>query len=204
MNHYRVIGTEAECEPNSQGRVLRNILGVTDPEEMEAIAQELLLSLYEEVISEAIEDKTIIFADIREWHRRWLGNVYPWAGKERRVNLSKGGFAFASEHLIPELLSEFDRTILFVHTPCHPESLEGLISSLSIVHIEFILIHPFREGNGRMARLLADSMGMQAGVGPLDYSVWDQDREGYFRAIRSGAVLEPGPFEELFRRALPA
>ena len=28
-------------------------------------------------------------ADIREIHRRWLGEIYEWAGEYRRVNVSK-------------------------------------------------------------------------------------------------------------------
>ena len=37
------------------------------------------------------------------------------------------------------------------------------------VHAEPILIHPFREGNGRCARLLATLMGLQAGLPALDF-----------------------------------
>ena len=36
--------------------------------------------------------------------------------------------------------------------------------------MELILIHPFREGNGRIARLLADLMAMQADKKPLNFS----------------------------------
>ena len=32
------------------------------------------------------------------------------------------------------------------------------------------LIHPFREGNGRVGRLLLNVMACQAGIGPLDDS----------------------------------
>jgi len=34
----------------------------------------------------------------------------------------------------------------------------------------FILIHPFREGNGRLSRLLYDVLSVLAGKGLLDYS----------------------------------
>jgi fido (protein-threonine AMPylation protein) len=33
-------------------------------------------------------------------------------------------------------------------------------TALAVVHAEFILIHPFREGNGRCGRLLAILMGL--------------------------------------------
>ena len=34
MSRYRVVGAEAECEPGSNGLVLRNLLGITDPGEL--------------------------------------------------------------------------------------------------------------------------------------------------------------------------
>jgi cell filamentation protein len=69
--------------------------------------------------------------------------------------------------------------------------------------VEFVLIHPFREGNGRIARLLCDVMACQAGIGPLDYSARDQQRDLYFAAIRAGAVLNITPMVEQFRQVLP-
>ncbi|MFM9104830.1 MAG: Fic family protein [Cyanobium sp.] len=79
----------------------------------------------------------------------------------------------------------------------------ALVSGLAEVHLEVVLIHPFREGNGRIARLLLDVMACQAGIGPLDYSAWDQDRETTFGAIRAGAVMNPVSMEEQIRQALP-
>jgi hypothetical protein len=41
---------------------------------------------------------------------------------------------------------------------------------LAEVHAELILVHPFRDGNGRLARLVALLMALQAGLPPLDFS----------------------------------
>ncbi len=48
-------------------------------------------------------------------------------------------------------------------------SREQVIEAIATVHVELILIHPFREGNGRLSRLLADVMAVQAGFQSLDY-----------------------------------
>lgn len=42
--------------------------------------------------------------------------------------------------------------------------------ALAEVHAELILVHPFRDGNGRLARLVALLMALQAGLPPLDFS----------------------------------
>ena len=62
---------------------------------------------------------------------------------------------------------------------------------------------PFREGNGRIARLLCDVMAVQAEVGPLDYKEWDRRPDNYFAAIRAGVSRDLEPMKQLFRRALP-
>jgi predicted nuclease of predicted toxin-antitoxin system len=41
--------------------------------------------------------------------------------------------------------------------------------ALTQTDVELVLIHPFREGNGRIARALSTVMGLQAGLPPLDF-----------------------------------
>lgn len=96
------------------------------------------------------------------------------------MNLTKGWFAFASAHVLPDLPESYQAQQLDCFTPCSPASLEDLIYALGSVHVEFILMHPFREGNGRIARLLSDVMAVQADVGPLDYSGWDANPDNNF------------------------
>ncbi len=81
--------------------------------------------------------------------------------------------------------------------------MEELINALASVHVEFILMHPFREGNGRIARLLSDVMAVQAEAGPLDYSSWDANPDIYLAAISSGLDSNLLPMQTLFRQALP-
>jgi cell filamentation protein len=96
MSRYRIVGSEGECEPGSNGLVLRNLLGITDPEEMANVEQGLLRQLYEAVLAEPASQGHLTIRMLTAWHARWLGNVYAWAGGERAVNVSKDGFAFAT------------------------------------------------------------------------------------------------------------
>ena len=43
---------------------------------------------------------------------------YFWAGKERTVNLTKGGFVFTRAHVLPELRENFQAQQLDRFTPC--------------------------------------------------------------------------------------
>lgn len=137
---------EAQLQPNSNNQVMLNKLGIIDPQEMENVELILLDQLTNVVIENVTEDQTITASDLCEWHRRWLGNVYVWAGRYRSVNMGKGHFQFAAAHLIPKLMQSLENKFLSIYTPCNRMDDDQLIDALANVHIELILIHPFREG----------------------------------------------------------
>jgi cell filamentation protein len=57
---------------------------------------------------------------------------------------------------------------------------------LAEVHAELILVHPFREGNGRLARLLSLLMALQAGLPPMDFSpMLGRGRRAYIGGIHA-------------------
>jgi len=201
VTRYTVDGSEGEFEPGSNGQVLKNKLGITDPALMQEAETELLLDLYTDVFGSVTREQRLTVALIKEWHRKWLGNLFDWAGQERTVNMSKGGFPFAAAAQVPSLLEQFDRKCLLPLTPCFGMERDQAAAAIAEVHVEFILIHPFREGNGRIARLLADVMASQAGWGQLDYTPWEQDREGYVAAIHAGLDCNYGPMTEWVKRA---
>lgn len=61
---------EGQFQPGSNDQVLLNVLGIVDPEEMDAIELELLEELTESVLNEVGEEQTITIGDLCEWHRR--------------------------------------------------------------------------------------------------------------------------------------
>ena len=63
----------------------------------------------------------------------------------------------------------FEEEILSKFTPCNNKPLPEIIHAIAITHTELVLIHPFREGNGRLARMLSNLMALQAGLPPLEY-----------------------------------
>lgn len=201
-DRYKATGAEAQWQEGSSEQVLRNKLGICDPGQMHQAELELLQQLYEHVLLNAFPNRRLDVADIRQWHGMWLGNLYDWAGRERGVNIGKGGFQFAAATQIPWLLREFEKDVLHRWTPCHAMDEESLVQAIAMCHVELILIHPFREGNGRISRLLADVMAVQAGREPLDYSVWDSEKPVYIAAIQQGMGRDYSLMETLVSRAL--
>lgn len=199
---YEFKGAEGECQPGSDGLVLANKLGITSPDDMDDLELHLLEALYQAILLDDFPKRALSVGDLKTWHRRWLGNVYEWAGEERSVNMSKGGFPFAGALQIPKLLSDFERQVLRKITPCMGMAEDQLIEAIAETHVEFILIHPFREGNGRLSRLLADVMAVQGGYGMLDYSVWDKNKAGYFQAIQAGMGCDYSQMTHFVRYAL--
>lgn len=202
MSRYSTSGIEGQYEPGSDEQVLANILGITDPEKMDEIELELLDQLYESVFDDVQEDQSLNVSDLKKWHRMWLGNVYGWAGEERSVNMSKPGFTFAASVQIPQLLEGFESNFLGKYTPCTGFTKDELVEAITVVHVEFILIHPYREGNGRLSRLLANVMALQAGWPELDFSLFDEHKEYYFKSIQAGVDGDLSYLERLVEDTL--
>ena len=198
--HYDASGLiEAQFEPGSRGRVLRNLLGIKSKREMDQIEAQEQLRTLEELVR--IYDQTHRFtaADVRRIHKIWLGSIYAWAGNYRQVNLSKGDFPFAAANQIPRLMIEFEKGPLREYTPCRFTEMSEIARAIAVVHTELLLIHPFREGNGRVARLLAVLMALQAGLPPLDFgNIKGRKRQEYFRAVQAGLDRDYKPMEEVF------
>jgi cell filamentation protein len=74
---------EAQFEPGSRSRVLKNLLGIRRKREMDEVeAREQLRALHELI---GIYDEAHVFtaADVQKIHRTWLSPVYSWAGEYR-------------------------------------------------------------------------------------------------------------------------
>lgn len=142
-------------------------------------------------------------ADICHIHKIWLGDLYTWAGQYRQVNISKEGLRFAAARYIPQLMEEFERGVLKQYTPCVFKGDEEITTALAVVHAELMLIHPFREGNGRAGRLLSVLMAFQAGLPGLDFSgIRGKVRKAYFDAVKASAGRDYEPMKKIFSAVL--
>jgi len=190
---------EGQHEPGSRRRVLRNLLGIKKKREVERVELREQVRATEELIDTYSPDHRFTSDDIRRIHRIWFAPVYAWAGEYRKVNMTKGGFTFAAAGQIPRLMASFEKDLLRKYTPCRGKSTEEIVHALAVVHTELVLIHPFREGNGRVARMLATLMGLQAGLPALDFSeIRGRRRKDFFAAVQAGVARDYHPMEKIF------
>ena len=190
---------EGQFEPGSRGLVLKNLLGIKSRKEMEALETERYMRVLDACAHRYRRNHRFTSQDLLDIHREWLGGIYSWAGTYRQVNISKGDFPFASAAHIPSLMNDFEKNILAVWTPCKGGSIPTDAKALAVVHAEFILVHPFREGNGRLGRLLSDLMALQAGFVPLDFGdIKGRKRRYYFSAVRAAMRKDYEPMRKMF------
>jgi cell filamentation protein len=203
VSRYEARGIESEFEPGSRGRVLRNLPGIRSVREMQRAESEALLAATNQLIDETAETQGFTAADVCRMHRLWLAGIYGWAGTYRTVNLVKDEFPFAPATEIPRLMTVFERDVLRRFTPCRFDAIEDQTEALAVVHAEMILIHPFREGNGRCARVLATLMALQTDLPPLDFSgIQGEEKRRYIASIHEAMGGNYEPMKEVFRRVI--
>lgn len=81
-------------------------------------------------------------------HQMEMKGTLKEAGKYRQVDVRVGNYICPPHGQVPKLMNQFIEWYESVAKNMHPFELAALI------HTRFVRIHPFRDGNGRMARLL--------------------------------------------------
>lgn len=194
---------EGQYELGSRGRVLKNKQGIARRREVDEIEAREQFRALNEFVGIYDQEHRFSAADICHMHKVWLGEVYAWAGQYRQVNISRGDFTFAMARQIPTLMEKFEQGALRDFTPCLFAEPEAVVHALAVVHTELILIHPFREGNGRLARMLSVIMGLQAGYPPLDFGlIKGKVKKDYIAAVQAGMDYEYQPMKKIFRAVL--
>jgi cell filamentation protein len=157
---------------HGESELLPNLLRLTDKEAIEHSEFEGFL-LAELTLTEELSVRTKFTVKyIKRIHKIALGHLYSFAGKYRTVNMSKGGFLFPSAQFISKNMNVFENEILS-KMPNKYDNADSLIRDIAIVHGELLFIHPFREGNGRTARILANLMARKQGFQGLNFDKID-------------------------------
>ncbi len=189
--------------PNSQNEFLPNLLNLTSAEEIALSEFEGFLKA-EIILTEKLSGRTKFDVKyILQIHKSALGHLYSFAGKYRDVNLSKGGFPFAAARFLPEIMKEFEKETLS-KLPNKYSSKDELIKDIAKVHGEFLFIHPFRDCNGRTARILANLMSLKQGFDALRFElITEKEFDVYVSAVQSAASRDYAKMEEILNFIFP-
>jgi cell filamentation protein len=189
--------------PNNQSELLPNLLNLKSVEEIALSEFEGFLRA-EIILTEKLSARNKFnISYILKIHKLSLGHLYSFAGKYRDVNLSKGGFAFAAARFLPETMKTFEVEILS-QLQKNYEDKNDLIRDIAKVHAELLLIHPFREGNGRTARILANLMSRRYGYGALLFDrVGEKEFDLYVKAVQAAAAKKYDRMEEFIKSIFP-
>lgn len=199
-------GDEAEYEPGSRGRVLKNLIGVKSKSRMDMEEYEALVTMQARSLDSVGADTRLTAGMICSLHKEWLGGIYPWAGQYRNVELAKGGFRWPPAYLVPRHMADLESGLLAENTPCRPAPLPEVATHIAMVHAEFLLIHPFRDGNGRLARWVAALMAVQAGY-PLPAFRFagkhsKKESQDYLVCVQQGYAQDYLPLADFFMNAI--
>jgi Fic-DOC domain mobile mystery protein B len=126
-----------------------------------------------------------------ELHRRMYGDVWTWAGDFRRKQTNIG---VPPEQIREQLRMLLDDTDFWILNQTFPTD-----ELLARFHHRMVWLHPFRNGNGRHARLMADVLAKnRCGVaaftwGSANLSDQGEDRDRYIRALQSADAGDYAP-----------
>ena len=189
--------------PNNQSEILPNLLGLQSMEEIDMSEFEGFLKA-EILLSEKLNARTKFnIPYLLKIHKFSLGHLYSFAGKYRDVNISKGGFAFPASHFLPETMNTFENEILS-KIPNNYNKKEDLIKDIAKVHAELLFIHPFREGNGRTARILANLMSRKQGFDSLKFElITEKEFPNYVVAVQASADKNYEKMEKMIAFIFP-
>lgn len=158
--------------------MLKNKLGINNSAELarkeEQISKIKAVELFENELLDTFEVGT--FKGLAQIHHYLFNNIYDFAGKIRDVNIAKGGFRFAPVMYLDVALENIDKM---------PQSnFDEIIEK----YVEINIAHPFREGNGRSARIWLDSILKKELKRVIDWN--EVDKEDYLLAMERSPIKD--------------
>jgi len=186
------VSNDPYCWPGTS--VLRNKLDIHDEATLADAEAEFAAVALEHI---DIEAPPFDLEYLCRLHRQLFGDVYEWAGEVRTIDLSKGTTRFCTSHRI---VPEADKVMqaLGDMAPWHA-SRDVTIGHIAECFGELNLIHPFREGNGRTARLFFEHFLALHG-----YTVnWGKvERDNWIAACIAAVECDYTPLEEVLDRCI--
>ena len=157
---------------------LENKLGLASSADLareeERISKKKAAELFEKGILDSLPDGK--FSTLQAIHKYLFEDIYDFAGELRTVNIAKGNFRFAPLMYLQAALESIDKMS------------QSNFNEIVEKYVEMNIAHPFREGNGRSARIWLDHM-LKNEIGKVvDWS--KVDKEDYLLAMERSPIKD--------------
>lgn len=157
---------------------LDNKLGISNQVELnrmeEKISKQKAKQLFDSGDIHSIEVGT--YKGLSDIHTYLFEDIYDFAGKLRDINIAKGNFRFAPVMYLKHSMDYIDKM--------PQNSFDEIIEK----YVEMNIAHPFREGNGRSARIWLDLMLKFEIQKVIDWNL--VDKEDYLMAMERSPVKD--------------
>ena len=144
---------------------LDNKLGISDSfklaNEEEKISKKKALEMFQTGFLDSLQAGSL--EALIQIHKYLFEDIYNFAGQIRNVNIAKGNFRFAPAIYLKEALKSVEKM---------PQS---TFDEIIEKYVEMNIAHPFREGNGRSARIWLDLILKLELNKVVDWSKVDKD-----------------------------
>lgn len=157
---------------------LENKLGLVNSADLareeERISKKKAVELFESGMLNQLEAGK--FSALKVIHKVLFDEIYDFAGEIRTVNISKGSFRFVPVIYLEAALENIDKM---------PQSdFDEIVEK----YVEMNIAHPFREGNGRSARIWLDLIFKSELQMVVDWS--KIDKEDYLPAMERSPIRD--------------
>ena len=157
---------------------LENKLGITSSADLareeERISKKKAAELFAKGVLDTLTPGT--FSSLQTIHKYLFEDIYDFAGKVRTENIAKGNFRFVPVTYLEIALESIEKM---------PQS---TFDEIIAKYVELNVVHPFREGNGRSARIWLDLMLKAALHKVVDWS--KVDKEDYLLAMERSPIKD--------------
>lgn len=132
-------------------------------------------------------------------HKTCFGWIFPdWAGKYRKMNVQTSTHKFPPFPEVPELTRNFfaDLNERLNHQP-------DSVALIAWAQHRLVWIHPFKDYNGRTARLFSNLLMLRLNLPLAEIKVEsEKDRQTYITALKAADKGSYAPLEKLIKTAI--
>jgi len=145
---------------------------------------------------------------IKKLHEVGFVWIFPKdGGKFRNIEVTVSDHEPPKHYLVPELVNNYCKDLAerlkHLPDPNQDDFFNELIRLLTWVHHRFLWIHPFKDYNGRIARLLTNVTLLNLDLPPIELKVETKTgREKYVKALKNADKGDCSKLENLIKTAI--